>query len=273
VNARRRAGLATLFALGCTPSEPPAHDATRPSAASADTNASPDLNDPLTQRWCTEVVWPMEALRKGYPFTPDARDADVDRLRELLTPGTGAIWTVSTAAGEPLDPPVAAFLTQARVVADALFHDDAFGVPLEVAFDPPAADHTWALEVSTATATRSSPRPPEGADDWRPLTWPGEAPHFAEVRSVGAGDSAKIHRDGTWGLVRLLESATIDTSDDGTATVTWDLHALGKDPLTLRLRAPDSKPVGWIGHDPLRIFGHDDLQPPRRLLVGGPQCD
>ncbi|MEZ4453362.1 MAG: type VI secretion IcmF C-terminal domain-containing protein [Nannocystaceae bacterium] len=250
--------------------------------------------DHLTQRWCNEVVGPFDAMRICYPFNPDGTcSASASEVTELFHPSAApsGASTKQLSGRFPfqgdrygvaaegygsrlrLNPQVAELLTHAKELGEVLFPGRSEGPRFDfsIQFQPSTqASKITLLVDGTAIEYNNNHN-----DAFRPISWPGAGGEVGAkiVADTHLGEQI-VHREGYWGLFRLIEEGDVDQDRRFIAVkmrvgVAKDVRFLlnpesgSGNPLFGRLR-PDARLMD--------VFRAPRLVVPRNLFVGGMSC-
>jgi len=189
--------------------------------------------------WCEAVVGPFEEIRKKYPFTDSASDADMGAVMQFFQPGKGAVWghyegflkkdivRVGThykvkegGASASYQGGVPAFLDKVQEITDFLFPTGGPqpSVPLELKLKPTPNVTKIVFDVDGQDIQyRNEP------ERWIALKWPGDKHTGASIRAFGKRGEELIPFEGEWGLFHLIDQAKV-TKDAEIVSATWKLR-------------------------------------------------
>ncbi|MBK6920819.1 MAG: type VI secretion system membrane subunit TssM [Deltaproteobacteria bacterium] len=256
----------------------------------------------LTNKYCAEVVDPMNKLLAKYPFAPKGSDVSLQQFSEFFAPDGGKLWAFYDAAlagrvpeknhsfsitnagsgVTAIDPRLVQFLNRARDLQRALYANG--GADMAVEFDVTIRGTSSAART-TLTIDGHEYVYKNGPEQAEHFVWPGEGDKkVGSVVAVGEGFRDEFGQQSKWGLFRLLEAGTISSGGNGSGfTIVFNLSptagARNPDQAFLRMRIkpqePDINP--FFGNDDrpvdfMSLFRHPDLVPPKSILIGGPQC-
>jgi type VI secretion system protein ImpL len=199
---------------------PPIEAATSSSRGEASRDAS--------QKWCSAVALPFRRKLAGnYPFNPRGPDAPLADVADFFRPQTGALWgfyneglksSVERAGegfrfarqlgGGGFRPDLLPYLKRGLEITSALYPTGAPepSVPFKAHIRPTPGVQAVFLEVDGQKVDYRN-----GPEEWVSFTWPGPAKSSGaslRVRSVDNREET-LHRDGEWGLLRLLEAGVV----------------------------------------------------------------
>jgi type VI secretion system protein ImpL len=203
-----------------------------------------DKLGPVAQGWCGSVAPAFQkTIADRYPFARTGEDASIADVTEFFR-GGGILWGfyesslrpmversatgftfVKTGGRPPLRESLLMFLKRAQDVTGALFpgQGSSPSVAVSVRIRPTPNVAAVLLEVDGQRVDYRN-----GPEEWRPLTWPGASPGATLRVRTADGREETLHRDGEWGLFRLLEAGTL-RGDPGSRefSVSFNLPGLG----------------------------------------------
>jgi type VI secretion system protein ImpL len=184
-----------------------------------------DKLGPVAQGWCGSVAPAFQkTIADRYPFARTGEDASIADVTEFFR-GGGILWGfyesslrpmversatgftfVKTGGRPPLRESLLMFLKRAQDVTGALFpgQGSSPSVAVSVRIRPTPNVAAVLLEVDGQRVDYRN-----GPEEWRPLTWPGASPGATLRVRTADGREETLHRDGEWGLFRLLEAGTL----------------------------------------------------------------
>jgi type VI secretion system protein ImpL len=179
-------------------------------------------------RWCSAVALPFRRKLAGsYPFNPRGPDAPLADVGDFFRPQSGALWgfyneglkgSVERAGegfrfarqlgGGGFRPELLPYLKHGLNVTSALYPTGAAepNVTFKAHIRPTPGVQTVFLEVDGQKVDYRN-----GPEEWVTFTWPGPGKSSGaslRVRSVDNREET-LHRDGEWGLMRLLEAGSV----------------------------------------------------------------
>ncbi len=180
---------------------------------------------PVAQGWCGSVAPAFQkTIADRYPFARSGEDASIADVTEFFR-GGGILWGfydsslrpmversatgftfVKTGGRPPLRDSLLMFLKRAQDVTGALFpgQGSSPSVAVSVRIRPTPNVASVLLEVDGQRVDYRN-----GPEEWRPVTWPGASPGATLRVRTADGREETLHRDGEWGLFRLLEAGTL----------------------------------------------------------------
>lgn len=219
----------------------------------------------INQQWREAIVAPWgNAFSGRYPFSDAPSDASLALLGQMIRADSGRIerfvqqelagvlrkqgdrWVADAANSQGLriNPAFLEALATLNRVAQVVFTDGSLGLSFELSGQPArdVVQSTFTLDGARHAYFNQKPR-------WQRFTWPGlgERPGASLTwTSVRSGERLYAEHYGTWGLIRLMESAqaTALTPNEGLhrlaiatpdgLNLTWQLRTeLGGGPLAL----------------------------------------
>ncbi len=232
------------------------------------------------------VVWPpyRDTIKNRYPFDKTSRrDASFEDMVAWFAPNEGILWGFyeaylksyhrqvghqfipNTSLGgiprparrfTPFNPQMYNCLERAHEITDALWAQGEPGIKFRVnlkTVSPIVSDIEFVLDGQQRVYRNER-------EFWHTFSWPGEAEALAgaAIRIRGAGGlDEEIHRDGPWGLWRLLDAGrrTAVKDDDKMFVVEWEMAG---PPVTVRMQM---KPLRGNHPFPYNFFRDTNCPP------------
>jgi type VI secretion system protein ImpL len=271
----------------------------RPPIRGVESSVLHEARTGLSAAWCEQVVRPWRSLAGRYPFDPEGADVPLADFVAFFEPERGQLWAFHASwlanriprrdaqyeleergaeARNEIDPAVVAFLERARDVTTVMFPVEAEGVRVELELQQKGA-RGGATDVSHTTISIDGTRMDydNGPDRWATVIWPGEQPG-ALLGARGSGLQAEVGPyEGPWALFRLLEAGTVSKGAGvGAFKIEWDIRDQGAGIVTVIVR-PKLMDTPFFGAREravgfMEVFRHEDLTPPRAIVVGGERC-
>jgi type VI secretion system protein ImpL len=234
--------------------------------------ASEVLSESLNLRWQNEIVRAFTSRFSGrYPFTRRGEDASFDDVMDFFRPATGTFWgfyervlasfVIKTAAGwrvrspASLDltfnPKLASSLTAAERVRDVFFKPNGEPRSMAVTFSPSGSNKPTArIDVAGQMIDLA----PGGRS--MSLKWP------LESQEGGASLKVQVEKDfsqdisfqGKWGLMKLLQAATVNSVNSSTVMATWKINVQNMYMIYQKYRVQPAGPDHPFGESPFAAF-------------------
>ncbi|WP_454766951.1 ImcF-related family protein [Cupriavidus campinensis] len=268
----------------------------------------------LNDAWRESIVMAWGRSFAGrYPFADTANDASLPELARFLRPQGGLIhgflaaqlagvlelqgdqWKPAATGGQALafDPAFLAAINRLQRIGVRLLAQGEPGYRFEVQPIPTPGLTDTLLTLDGQTLHYYNQR-----ETWQAMAWPGS--HQAEPgtrlqwQTEAAGTNKHYEFGGRWGLVRMLERASIEPIDSAVYQLTWQAipdatgpqtggHAPNADPDSLTARAPRAPatasltlPVRYkmrteLGHGPLELLALRGFVLPTRIFADRPR--
>ena len=201
----------------------------------------------------------MDRILRKYPFAPDAGDANIKDINEVLAPGTGALWKFYDGGLQPLLPlvngtyvsrPTNAVTLSPQFVTFFRWMARASGaLYIDRGQTPRMALTIKVLSAGDSAATVTlyhgdrTPRLVSGAEA-QSVTWPPTGGNRTRLTVTRGGREQELARaDGPWALFRVMSRATSYEGSGRTGRLTFG----GATPVVLELTAPEVGPVVYRG--------------------------
>lgn len=244
------------------------------------------VGDGLQQAWCNDVeATYVRTLSDRYPFDPDGEDVAINDLTDFYHPESGQLWEFyesvleakvprrgtefRLATGDnPYRPSIVEFLEASREVSVSMFPRGS---------KDPKVDFAVTIEGSAEvvearfTVDGETVRYRTGPLKRHEMTWPGEGTPGAKLEVKGLQAKDEIHKDGEWGLMRLLEEGRVERGKTGKRTfrAEWDFtdEDLGTVRIVFEAKSADTPFFGLGGRKKfMRMFRTKALEPPRSIV-------
>lgn len=233
----------------------------------------------LNKQWQRAIVSDWQSAFTGrYPFAITASDASLPMLGQMIRADSGRIeqfvqrqlsgvlrkegsrWVADPrhAQGLRLNPQFLSAINQLSHLADVLYTDGGMGLSFELQGKPvrDVVQTTFILNGETHQYFNQK-------ESWQRFNWPGRS-DYPGTRvswvSVAAGERLLGDYQGTWGLIRLLETARITALDDSDSRY------------RMVLTAPDGLDLTWhlrteLGAGPLALLKLRDFTLPAQIFL------
>lgn len=248
------------------------------------------------------------AFAGRYPFADTANDASLPELARFLRPQSGLIhgfltaqlagvlelqgdaWQPAASGGHALafDPAFLAAINRLQRIGTRLLTQGEPRYQFEMKPVPTPGLTDTLLTLDGQTLHYYNQR-----EHWQAMTWPASNLENPGTRlqwqAETAGTNKHYEFTGRWGLVRMLERASIEPIDSATFQLTWQgqpdspVVAAAPDPDSLTARPamqPPAKDVTYpiryqlrteLGHGPLELLSLRDFVLPSRIFLDKPQ--
>ncbi|MFJ7004843.1 ImcF-related family protein [Pseudomonas putida] len=262
---------------------------------------------PLTQAW-QQILQPSSAglnrdwqraivdewhgaFDNRYPFAASSSDASLPMLGQMIRADSGRIeqflnqqlnglvrkegsrWVIDPRQSQGLrfNPAFLDAINQLSQLADVLYTDGGMGMSFELRGKPvqDVVQTTFVLNGEKHHYFNQRER-------WQRFRWPGQGDHpgiSLTWTSIHGGERLYADYQGTWGLIRLLEEASVAALDDGDSR------------FRVVLSAPDGLGLTWhlrteLAEGPLALLKLRSFRLPRDIFLvddaryaqnGGPQ--
>ena len=262
---------------------------------------------PLTQAW-QQILQPSSAGVNGdwqraivdewqgafdnrYPFAASSSDASLPMLGQMIRADSGRIeqflnqqlnglvrkegsrWVIDPRQSQGLrfNPAFLDAINQLSQLADVLYTDGGMGMSFELRGKPVQDVVQTTLVLNGEKHHYFNQR-----ERWQRFRWPGQGDHpgiSLTWTSIHGGERLYADYQGTWGLIRLLEEASVAALDDGDSR------------FRVVLSAPDGLGLTWhlrteLAEGPLALLKLRSFRLPRDIFLvddaryaqnGGPQ--
>ena len=258
--------------------------------------AGESANRDIATKWCNDVVSPLRALRKRYPFDPKGREIGIAVFAEFFQPEKGTLWayynealagrvprrhdsfsitTTGAASRTQLNPAIVGFLNRAHDLSSVMYPTGSDEMLVE--FDVWIASNTNVAKT-TLTIDGATIEHHNGPERWQRMRWPGDGDKKgAELRATNFGVNGSVQQAGHWGFIRMLEEGTVEGAGERDVfIVRWDLRDQSAGIVRIKFK-PVEEDTPFFGVRSrstkfLEVFRHADLDPPSSIVVGGPPC-
>lgn len=262
---------------------------------------------PLTQAW-QQILQPSSAglnrdwqraivdewhgaFDNRYPFAASSSDASLPMLGQMIRADSGRIeqflnqqlnglvrkegsrWVIDPRQSQGLrfNPDFLDAINQLSQLADVLYTDGGMGMSFELRGKPVQDVVQTSFVLNGEKHHYFNQR-----ERWQRFRWPGQGDHpgiSLTWTSVHGGERLYADYQGSWGLIRLLEEASVTALDDGDSR------------FRVVLSAPDGLGLTWhlrteLGEGPLALLKLRSFRLPRDIFLvddaryaqnGGPQ--
>nr|WP_236186116.1 ImcF-related family protein [Pseudomonas juntendi] len=262
---------------------------------------------PLTQAW-QQILQPSSAglnrdwqraivdewhgaFDNRYPFAASSSDASLPMLGQMIRADSGRIeqflhqqlnglvrkegsrWVIDPRQSQGLrfNPAFLEAINHLSQLADVLYTDGGMGMSFELRGKPVQDVVQTRFVLNGEQHHYFNQR-----ERWQRFSWPGQGDHPGiSLTWTGIHGGERLYADyqGTWGLIRLLEEATVTPLDDGDSRFRVVLSAPDGTGLTWHLRTE-------LGEGPLALLTLRSFRLPRDIFLeddarfaqnGGPQ--
>lgn len=235
----------------------------------------------LNRQWQQAVVehWDKAFLGR-YPFAATGSDASLPMLGKMIRADSGRIeqflqreltgvlrkdggrWVVDPAHGQGLliNPRFLAAINQLSHLADVLYTDGGMGINFEL-------QGKAVRDVVQTTFVLNGARHQyfNQKESWQRFGWPGNSDHPGASltwTSVRSGERLYGDFQGAWGLIRLLDTATVTALDDSDSRY------------RISVTAPDGLDLTWhmrteLGAGPMSLLALRNFKLPRQIFLNG----
>lgn len=233
----------------------------------------------LNRAWQRSIVDEWQGAFSGrYPFAATSSDASLPMLGQMIRADSGRIeqflaqqltgllrkegsrWVADSRQSQGLrfNPDFLKAINQLSHLADVLYTDGGMGLSFELQGKPvrDVVQTTFVLNGEKHHYFNQR-------ESWQRFRWPGQGDYpgiSLTWSSVYTGERLFADYQGTWGLIRLLEQATVSALDDGDSR------------FRVVLSAPDGLGLTWhlrteLGEGPLALLKLRDFNLPREIFV------
>lgn len=235
----------------------------------------------LNRQWQQAVVdeWDKAFLGR-YPFAATGSDASLPMLGKMIRADSGRIeqflqreltgvlrkdggrWGVDPAHGQGLliNPKFLAAVNQLSHLADVLYTDGGMGINFEL-------QGKAVRDVVQTTFVLNGARHQyfNQKESWQRFAWPGSSDYPGASltwTSVRSGERLYGDFQGAWGLIRLLDAATVTALDDSDSRY------------RISVPAPDGLDLTWhmrteLGAGPMSLLALRNFKLPRQIFLNG----
>ncbi len=235
----------------------------------------------LNRQWQQAVVdeWDKAFLGR-YPFAATGSDASLTMLGKMIRADSGRIeqflqreltgvlrkdggrWGVDPAHGQGLliNPKFLAAVNQISHLADVLYTDGGMGINFEL-------QGKAVRDVVQTTFVLNGARHQyfNQKESWQRFAWPGSSDYPGASltwTSVRSGERLYGDFQGVWGLIRLLDAATVTALDDSDSRY------------RISVPAPDGLALTWhmrteLGAGPMSLLALRNFKLPRQIFLNG----
>lgn len=235
----------------------------------------------LNRQWQQAVVdeWDKAFLGR-YPFAATGSDASLTMLGKMIRADSGRIeqflqreltgvlrkdggrWGVDPAHGQGLqiNPRFLAAVNQLSHLADVLYTDGGMGINFEL-------QGKAVRDVVQTTFVLNGARHQyfNQKESWQRFAWPGSSDYPGASltwTSVRSGERLYGDFQGAWGLIRLLDAATVTALDDSDSRY------------RISVPAPDGLDLTWhmrteLGAGPMSLLALRNFKLPRQIFLNG----
>ncbi|MFG0408291.1 ImcF-related family protein [Pseudomonas sp. FYR_11] len=246
----------------------------------------------LNRDWQRAIVdeW-HAAFDNRYPFAASSSDASLPMLGQMIRADSGRIeqflnkqlsglvrkegsrWVIDPRQSQGLrfNPAFLEAINQLGQLADVLYTDGGMGMSFELRGKPVQDVVQTSFVLNGEKHHYFNQR-----ERWQRFRWPGQGDHPGiSLTWTGIHGGERLYADyqGTWGLIRLLEEATVTPLDDGDSR------------FRVVLSAPDGLGLTWhlrteLGEGPLALLKLRSFRLPNDIFLvddarfaqsGGPQ--
>lgn len=241
--------------------------------------ASSSLND----TWRTAIVADWDKSFGGrYPFADSDNDASLPEMARFMRPDNGVItqfvasqlagiverqgdrWVPAQGANHSaltVDPAFLAALNKLMRVSTVLFPSGDAHVRYELRAVPTPGVTDMKFVLSGRELHYFNQK-----EEWTPFVWPGDALEnitHVEWQTEQGGLRSALDRQGRFGLIRLLERATVTPQDSARYLLAWKPDQSLGIPLNVQLRSE-------AGAGPLDVLALRHFTLPKRIFMTGP---
>ncbi|MBI6927253.1 type VI secretion protein VasK, partial [Pseudomonas putida] len=235
----------------------------------------------LNRDWQRAIVdeW-HGAFDNRYPFAASSSDASLPMLGQMIRADSGRIeqflnqqlsglvrkegsrWVIDPRQRQGLrfNPAFLKAINQLSQLADVLYTDGGMGMNFELRGKPVRDVVQTSFVLNGEKHHYFNQR-----ERWQRFRWPGQGDHpGVSLTWTGIDGGERLYADyqGTWGLIRLLEEATVNPLDDGDSR------------FRMVLSAPDGLDLTWhlrteLGEGPLALLELRSFRLPRDIFLVG----
>lgn len=235
----------------------------------------------LNRQWQQAVVdeWDKAFLGR-YPFAATGSDASLSMLGKMIRADSGRIeqflqreltgvlrkdggrWEVDPAHGQGLliNPKFLAAVNQLSHLADVLYTDGGMGINFELQGKAVRDVVQTSFVLNGARHQYFNQK-----ESWQRFAWPGSSDYPGASltwTSVRSGERLYGDFQGAWGLIRLLDAATVTALDDSDSRY------------RISIPAPDGLDLTWhlrteLGAGPMSLLALRNFKLPRQIFLNG----
>ncbi|RII77155.1 ImcF-related family protein [Pseudomonas monteilii] len=235
----------------------------------------------LNRAWQRSIVDEWQGAFSGrYPFAATSSDASLPMLGQMIRADSGRIeqflaqqltgllrkegsrWVADPRQSQGLrfNPDFLTAINQLSHLADVLYTDGGMGLSFELQGKP-----VQDVVQTTFVLNGEKHHYFNQRESWQRFRWPGQGDYpgiSLTWSSVYTGERLFADYQGTWGLIRLLEQATVSALDDSDSR------------FRVVLSAPDGLGLTWhlrteLGEGPLALLKLRDFNLPREIFLVG----
>ncbi len=235
----------------------------------------------LNRAWQRAIVDEWQAAFSGrYPFAATSSDASLPMLGQMIRADSGRIeqflaqqltgllrkegsrWVADPRQSQGLrfNPDFLKAINQLSHLADVLYTDGGMGLSFELQGKP-----VQDVVHTTFVLNGEKHHYFNQRESWQRFRWPGQGDYpgiSLTWSSVYTGERLFADYQGTWGLIRLLEQATVSALDDRDSR------------FRVVLSAPDGLGLTWhlrteLGEGPLALLKLRDFNLPQEIFLVG----
>ena len=235
----------------------------------------------LNRQWQQAVVDHWDAAFLGrYPFAATGSDASLPMLGKMIRADSGRIeqflqreltgvlrkdggrWEVDPAHGQGLliNPNFLAAVNQLSHLADVLYTDGGMGINFELQGKAVRDVVQTSFVLNGARHQYFNQK-----ENWQRFAWPGSSDYPGASltwTSVSSGERLYGDFQGAWGLIRLLDAATVTALDDSDSRY------------RISIPAPDGLDLTWhlrteLGAGPMSLLALRNFKLPRQIFLKG----
>ncbi len=235
----------------------------------------------LNRQWQQAVVDHWDAAFLGrYPFATTGSDASLPMLGKMIRADSGRIeqflqrelngvlrkdggrWGVDPAHGQGLliNPKFLAAVNQLSHLADVLYTDGGMGINFELQGKAVRDVVQTSFVLNGARHQYFNQK-----ESWQRFAWPGSSDYPGASltwTSVRSGERLYGDFQGAWGLIRLLDAATVTALDDSDSRY------------RISIAAPDGLDLTWhmrteLGAGPMSLLALRNFKLPRQIFLNG----
>lgn len=235
----------------------------------------------LNRQWQQAVVdeWDKAFLGR-YPFAATGSDASLPMLGKMIRGDSGRIeqflqreltgvlrkdggrWEVDPTHGQGLliNPKFLAAVNQLSHLADVLYTDGGMGINFELQGKAVRDVVQTSFVLNGARHQYFNQK-----ESWQRFAWPGSSDYpGASLTWTSARSGERLYGDfqGAWGLIRLLDAATVTALDDSDSRY------------RISIPAPDGLDLTWhmrteLGAGPMSLLALRNFKLPRQIFLNG----
>lgn len=254
------------------------------------------IGEAMVKTYCEQVYNPLTRdVFSKYPFVTEGRDLKVAEFVNIFKPEEAKFWAYynqNLAMRYPqkhgtyalhetgvqdlkFNPKLVEFLNRVRDLSDSMFPTGREGLLVE--FDVWIEDNP-AAAITTLQVGEQEIEHKNGPGRWQRITWIGDSPKGASIKTRGNLVRGGVEREGEWGLFELLEVATVrGSAASDVFVVQWDLRDQDAGIVTMKIRpTEEDTPFFGIrerGTEFMGVFRNPGLlRPPAQLILGLSPC-